>query len=555
MGVISTDLFNKIVGTSLQGLPDLWNDPAAKGSAWARHALVLAGNGSAIQQKIWAAVDRGIGTAPWQVASLTKLASIDPLALAAGRILIDILPPMRELAKLAFDKLLDLLTMAAEQVLGIAMTFLTAIPVIGQVIEILLAVVMAIVKIVKLAKQQQDANDAEDTVPAMYPSVEADELLTMEIREKCEMHDWTGIFMPRTDPNDPERDWARGFNCHKIEPGGAYANGRLIQPAGSFAYTFTEQDVRGVEGMGGFWGKKAVGAIPGAVRIHRAIQVGHGGKDPVDPGEWLPQSAAAAATAWSAVWSNGPTVFAVDADLALVSWERQCRIFLSDLDDNRRCTSTQLSPPARAIVRKAFIEDVMGLYDSPANSSIEDLISEMPIRGALLGLKARQNSLGRTTTIAYVDARYAPPAIRDVIDSRQKSILESQEVCRLDLNRIPNPLFRSAVELKIKQRGLSCYSANTLQAPLVGPESYDPNAPKPSPPPRAAIPKSGIMPGKTLGIQARTYHLPPPPSEAVPRLPKMRTANSSHGSGRRKKSSAAPLMIGAAAAVLFVTKK
>lgn len=458
--------------------------------------FALAGNGQALTQQITVAADRSVGWAPWQLAGVLDLAGWDTEALAAGRVLLDLLPPIQELAGLAFDALVDVLAEAAGLAFDVATSLLTAIPVIGQVVEILLAVVLAVVKIVQLAKASEAAKQSAHTVRPAAPSVSADLELAGQIRGKCEGPDWTGIFMAHADPVSPTSDWVRGWSCLKIaKDSGLYSNGRLIRVGSHRAWTFSENDIRGVGSFGeGLAGPLAIGAVPGRMAIHRDLQIGYRGTFPVDTGSWMRLAASAAASVWSLAWGTGPAAFAIDTNLALVSWNRYVGKFLTQLDSGEMCPGNAIRSASRAIIRKTFIVDVLGLPNSAATWPVERVLEEMPLRGALEGLRRRQLSLAGTSAIAYVNARTAPEALRDEIEQRQYDLLTSPLACRIDVNLIGDPLFRGALELEVMNRGLQCYTADQLQAPLLGPDPFDPDVPPPEAPPESAVPQVPALP-------------------------------------------------------------
>lgn len=496
--IIPQELAAPIFSAQLRALPDLWEmaesnpDQVTAQVAVADYSLALAGNAGAGSQKIVAGVDEVIGWAPWQRQPVLDFAAIPTEHLLSGEILRALLPPIKDLARLAWAQIRELVEATVEKVLWPLLELFTVVPVVGWALDVVLGWVQAIVELVKLAKESERAQQAEGTVRPAAPHAAADESNTRAILDRARLGDWSALWMPTSDPVDATEAWRRGWGCALIAPdAGTYAGGRLIRPVTGNAWTFTPDDPRGTGFRGppppivSTYGPLAFGGVPSG-GIHRLLQCNDGASLIVDTGAWLRLSSATLAQCWSALWETGPATWAVDTELCTIAWSRYVEAFLEDLDSGQLCR--QVTPASRTKLRRFFVTDVLGYTNGDA--PIDVVLASMPMISALNGLRQRQEALSRTTAIAYANARTCPPGLREIIERRQAEMLESPQVCRIELDLVSDPVWRAKLELAIQNRGLQCYMAGDLQAPLVGPDPLGPGVPPPPPPPPTAFPRT-----------------------------------------------------------------
>jgi hypothetical protein len=185
---------------------------------------------------------------------------------------------------------------------------------------------------------------------------------------------------------------------------------------------------------------------------------------------------------WSLLWSDGPSAFTVDPDLVTDAWARYIYAFLRALDDGKMCrkdgvTFAGISQATRSAVRVHFCKTVGIKNIDPIPATLS-----FPGRPQMDILRTRQKGLLKTTTVAYVDPSKAPPGLRKQLEDARASLLESELLCRVDTSLIPDATFRMAVEGKLMWSGMKCKIGGVqLQAPVVGPDGLDIQAPLPTP--------------------------------------------------------------------------
>lgn len=499
--ILSPQRIASIVSAPLNATMDLWEqagrnpDQLTLQLARSSYARALSGNGAALVQRIVAGADEVIGYAPWQRDGVTAIADLPTAQLVSGELIRQISRQLLDLINPTLEELVSELKSAAVEFLKPFLDLVTVIPVAGQVLDIVMTWVWAIVDLVRLAKESQKASEAESYVRPAYPDPEFDKLQAEALVFMCRTGDWTPIWLPLADPSDADHAWKRGWGCALLAPDGPFANGRLIAPAGSTAYSLSQANTRGFGGETGYAGTFGLGGVPGysgsgvGLPLHRRIQLSPGAKMILDTSEWLPLSSGGVMQAWSQLFGKGPAAWAVDPSLVLTAWTRYVGGFLEALDSGKMCS--KITPASRRAIRRFFLRDVIGCPNQDA--SIEVALSTMPLRAALVGrdgLADWQRSLAATTAVAYCNARTCPPGLRPTIEQRQADLLASDLVCRVDLGLVPDPVYRAKIELQVLNRGAQCYTASGLQAPLSGPDQFDRSAPRvPIRPARAAIPR------------------------------------------------------------------
>ena len=503
--IISPTRRAEIFSTPLTALPDLWAVAQSSGddlgTAQQIYSRKLSGNGAAVQQVLVAGVDELVGWAPWHRSAVSGIADLPTAQLVAGELLVAFLPPLADLVKKGWAFIKKALADAVSAILGAFVEILSIMPVIGQVINIVVDIAMGIADLVAMAKKSEAAKVAESAVRAIVPSVDRDNNWLEALKYRCRGQradgsphgrggDWTSIWTPWADPSDADDDWRRGWGCSLIAAQDPFGGGRIIGPSSDNAW--------GLYDGGGFTGKfeqpgatpKGFGAIPGTSRIHRSLQIDSSGSTIVDSGQWLNMSSAAAIEAWSLLWSDGPTTWAVDTDRALVAWERYVGGFLADLKSGATCGKNmagdwKIGPGRRKIIRDFFVRE-LGV---DPGSSDEEVLTTMRPRFALEALRQRQIALAGTTSVAYVNAMECPPALEEEVRQRQADLLGSDEACRIDLSQVSDAVYRANLEFAVSKKGFTCYAAGDIQAPLTGPGTWDPSVPPPEPPPTEAIPE------------------------------------------------------------------
>lgn len=503
--ILSPLRISEIFSGELNATIDLWDQSLRNPDQLTRqlsrdsYARSLSGNGAALVQRIVAGADEVVGYAPWQRDGVLAIADLPTPQLVSGELIRQIGKSLLDLINPTLEQVLEQISEAVEAFLRPFLDLVTAIPVIGQILNIVMTWIWAVVDLVRLAKQSQAASEAEATVPANVPNPVDDQIGAKAVVSMCRAGDWTPIWLPVSDPVDVDHDYVRGWGCALIAPNGPFAGGRLIASLSTTAHGLSKADPRGFGGQWGVGGSLGFGGIPGYSNdpskdrsaVHRRIQLSYGAKTIIDTASllWMPLSNGAVMQAWSQLFGKGPAAWAVDPSLVLTAWTRYVGGFLEALDSGKMCS--KITPASRKAIRRFFLRDVIGCPDQDA--SIEVALSTMPLRAALVGpdgLADWQRSLAATTTVAYCNARTCPPGLRPTIEQRQADLLSSDLVCRVDLGLVPDPVYRAKIELQVLNRGAQCYTASGLQAPLSGPDQFDRSAPRvPIRPAPAAIPR------------------------------------------------------------------
>lgn len=491
--VIPTSRLNEILATPLNEIPSILGAAVAGlpeaeiETAALRARQTIAGNAAALAQQLCCAADNLVGWAPWQVDGIVALASLDTLKLAAGT-LID------ALFNVVVDVLEDALrqlALAVEDFLAPFLGFVTAWPVIGQVLDIVIGLVKGIADLVTLAKKSQAITDAETE----FPPLDGNALLLQDDNAVWRISDllrnsgdWSRLWQPYASYYDSINQWNSGFGCQLLTDGG-----RRIGPSSSTAWMLPTT---------------AEGAVPGTANIHRAIQLGYNpasSNDVFDTGRWMPNTRSAALQAWSLLWAKGPATFTVDPHQVAVAWGPQyIEPFLRDLDNKTTCglkpngKEWMIRPDTRAMVRESFLRTISpttktGVKVLPRNASIEQVLDEAAPFVAMRLLAERQTALIGTSLVAYVDARFVPARLRPLIEQRQADFLTSDDVCRTDPRMVKDPEYRAALELTRSRKGFVCtgVAGSTIQGPVPEAERWDsdsPTVPPPPPPPQLPPP-------------------------------------------------------------------
>jgi hypothetical protein len=529
---VNSALRKAILGTPLAALPNLWgaasdviSDAGDVEIARQAYTISMFGNHSQLLQQVVASSDTSIGWAPWQLSGVDAIAGIDPASWALGEIFADAFDAVLGLAEEKLREVgIALLEQLAEaiDVKALVGSVANLVPIAGPVVNIIIGILFAIGDLVKLSKKATAATLAEDTIRPPAPDVGDDELAVtgagLGALDLLQSGDWTALWLPTSDPRDAEKSWigstSSSWGCAKIcnqtnSKGVCVSSGgRLLAPLSGAAWKSNRH---------GF------GCVPGMPDVHRMLwqqPSGSPGSGVFDTGAWYPLLRSTAQHAWLLLMADGPSAFAVDPAIVRTAWQRYAADFFQQLDAQngapRLCGQApngdwMLNAANRTKVRKAMMTVIGSLAqaDKPlSGAALEVTMGIMRPTIAMNALEQRQASLLKRTTIAYVAADLAPPALRERIKAAQHALLESSDsVCKIDPSLIKDALFRANVESRQESLGFSCSSANTIlsQSVPLGPGD-DPVPPPPTQPAgssgRAPVPGS-TRPGTGPGPKAR----------------------------------------------------
>lgn len=464
------------------GLVDLWNavppdySVTASGLASLRSAnqLAIVQRLASLEQKSIAAAGVGAGFRPEVFAAIQSLPGVDVI-LMAGMEAIGLqldLGGAIDVAERVIAEVLDAVGLA----LGAGLAVVQLVPALGQVAAVVTAVVLAIVKNTQAWAAQEAASvlASLDCAPPAYSAMIDRESANAAVMLLTEP-DWTRLFVPEGRPFDPEfipwpqfpegygNDGRRGFTCCPSTVDG----GRVIAPVGvgvgNRIQVIAQPIFYAADGLG-------FGCLPmcPSLQVHRAIIVTASGQT-YDPGASFAELGGVGGYAWRMLWGGGPAAFAVDGDLIGRAWAEYLELLREFIRLNVRGFGTGQAPGGR--VCDGWGGGTMNPNSKPNGpnprwDAVDWFLEQLgeyegqptPI-AAWKSFERYQDALLRRVGIAYVDARTCVSRWRSRVRQAQQELLShATAVCELDLDAIPDPEYREAVDAERHRRGVSCWA-------------------------------------------------------------------------------------------------
>lgn len=305
--------------------------------------------------------------------------------------------------------------------LDTATTAAQAVPVIGLVIQIAWGVGKLIFKVAKIIKEQ-----GKDSAQILYPKSKFDPIadrdtLNLAVLGRLRAStDWSEMFFP---PGlGYAHQWQGPFGVTPLEAGGT----RIIS-----------NNPLGLDG---------VGFVPGTAMLHQSIEILNG--QVTEAGTTLlPSSRQHCLWLWRNITNtNSPSTFTVDCVRVLQKWQRyidELRVFLNETD--------LVSPEDKKKVFSFYNEkDGVTIFGWGDGSKEQDTYQPALLAHAL---RTRQFALLDTVTCAYIDESFGAvqdAQVRVKWELRRKELLDHPAICTLDLGNIPDPVYRFAVEERLK---------------------------------------------------------------------------------------------------------
>lgn len=314
--------------------------------------------------------------------------------------------------------------------IGLSVDLVTTVPVVGWVVKIAWNVGKMIYKIVQLIKEQKEeqAKGLEYPATRFNPELDRDFLNNAILSKIRSSNDWTNMFMPP------------GLGV----PGDAAWQGPIgyIDLEGKKAVRIQSTNP----------GPKWIGFVPGTNWLHQAIEYYNNGVHEV--GETLcPSAQQHCLWLWRHVSKpNVPAAFTVHADVVESSWQTyidDMRVYLNETD----------------VVNEEMRNQIFSYYNAKNGKKIfgwGNGSSEKDYEPAKLAklLRTRQLSLLDTITCAYIDQSFGAlkdPAVKQKWQTNRQKLLEHPALCTLDLNNIPDELYRE--EVRQRQGTNLCFAA------------------------------------------------------------------------------------------------
>ena len=359
----------------------------------------------------------------------------------------------------------------AEVGAGIAIDFVSAIPVAGWIVKLAWNLGKSIANIVKVVKETDSYKPVEAIYPdtVFNPELDLDATNLFILDRLLSTKDWTGIFMP---PGLGKESWEPDyFATAKLQSGWSRITTR--GPRGAFG------EVNGK--LTGGW----LGMVPGTGTLHQGIEfereaVREQGSlllpTPRRMGLWL----------WKHIIGRKgkvfPSMYTVYADDVANAWSgylSTLRDYVARLDASGATRRAILAKYNRSGSKGS---EIFGWGTS--TKEVPDVESFAPVIEART-LRKRQLAYLDTIMVAYVDGSYAAiqndPQLRARWAERRNQLLKHPARCDVDLASVPDEIYRW--DLEQSRRGMGCVTSGGGGGVVFDPGQEPPRAP--SEPPRA----------------------------------------------------------------------
>ncbi len=342
----------------------------------------------------------------------------------------------------AFSDMADsdaLVKKAMEVGIGISVQLMSQIPVVGWIAKLAWNLGNAIRQIVAVVKQSS-ADDEPPKYPAVQFNPETDwfRFNNDVLKPLRTSHDWTHMFRPPGGGVPADAAWLKEFFVAPLEGGG-------VRIAASNPCS------------------QCLGYIPGTAFLHNDIEMFH--LQLKDTGNmYLPSSRQHGLWIWKHISRhNTPALFTVDAGVLASTWGGYIKTLRQFVEGNPDLSNGQMDK-----IVNYYNKDEEGLkifgwggprtHDAGAWIPDEDVEKYQPVRESVI-LKERQLRFCDTLTVAYVDSTFGAlkdPDVKAKWDERRHDLLQHPAVCDVQLDMIPDAVYRGQVEFEQEKRGFSC---------------------------------------------------------------------------------------------------
>lgn len=330
----------------------------------------------------------------------------------------------------------DILRDAMQVGMGLAINLMCTIPVVGWIAKLAWSIGNGIANIAKVVKQS-DTYGETIQYPATNFNPEVDRLVLNQevLRRLRSSKDWTRLFRPPGGGVPENKAWLDAYYTSDLQGGGR----RL-------AATNVCDD--------------CLGFVPGTGFLHKSMEI-FGPANLKDTGNvYLPSSRQHGLWIWKHIArANSPALYTVDASVLESTW----RWYLQPLREYV-LADKKLSPAQRKRIINYYDRggdaegDPLKIFGWGSTTKSVDPDDYQPVKEARI-LKKRQLAFLDTLTCAYVGDDYgaiADPEIKAKWEERRQDLLQHPAICQVDLEMIPDPIYRGQVEYEQDLRKAQC---------------------------------------------------------------------------------------------------
>jgi hypothetical protein len=367
---------------------------------------------------------------------MIEIVSLDQAFLDVAKYIFD------ELGKQLKDLSRELLDKAMEEVFGVLMDTISDTPVVGWVVNMVMAlpkIIKSIREINKLAAQEHARLEIK---PAEFSPEFDNQAANHVIWTMADTVDWTDLFLPPGYGSASQ--WQHNFVAFPLVGGG---------------YKYQSANIQSDPNTGQLW----LGFIPGTNAITRKYEIRNVGTTRwLDTGKYLPSARGMGTTSWGMVTKNSPSTYCVNAERCRTHWYT----YLGTLRD-----SIQGSDLFNKESKRRFVDEMnnQGVHWLPYHP--DDVIGDWKGYGVdgsrpmleLQKLKEAQESFLHTLTVAYVSLDFAAfhdnAHLQGLWRTNIRKLFEHPAKCLVDLDNVVDP----EVKAELIARGVGTPSCAPTQ--------------------------------------------------------------------------------------------
>ena len=330
----------------------------------------------------------------------------------------------------------DILQEALEVGMGLAINLMCTIPVVGWIAKLAWNIGKSIAAIVKVVKQS-NTYDQVIEYPATNFNPEVDRLVLNQevLRRLRSSKDWTELYRPPGGGKGEGQQWKEEFYTSNLQGGG-----RRVE-VGNVC-------------------NSCLGFVPGTAFLHKSMEI-FGSSSLKDTGNvYLPSSRQHGLWIWKHIAkANTPALYTIEAQALQSSWRWYLgplrQYIMDDPDLSAAQRNKIISYYDRGGDASGDPLKIFGWGSPNENISPDDY---QPVKEARI-LKQRQLAFLDTLTCAYVGDDYGAmrdPEVKEKWERRRMDLLQHPAICDVDLDMVPDAIYRGQVEYEQDLRKAQC---------------------------------------------------------------------------------------------------